>query len=45
MTEFKTGKATVRIYGSVNREKLEESTIRFVKKAERQRKGKKNERL
>lgn len=31
MTEFKIGKATVRIHGTVEQEKIEEATIRFMK--------------
>lgn len=31
MTEYRTGNALVRIHGSVEREKIKESTIRFIK--------------
>ena len=31
MKEFKTERATVRIYGSAERERIEEATIKFVK--------------
>ena len=33
MTEYKTEKATVRIHGSVERENVEKSTIKFLKGA------------
>lgn len=43
MTEHKVCKATVRIHGSVNREQIEEATIKFMKgviKCRRQTKSK-----
>ena len=46
MTEFKTGKATVRIHGSADREQLEEATIRFMKgvmKCQKQKEKQKSE--
>ena len=43
MEEIKYNNATVRIHGSVDRERIEVSTINFMKKVEKQRrkKGKK----
>lgn len=40
MTEFKTDKATIRIHGSADREKLETATIIYLKKVIRCRKQK-----
>lgn len=41
--EFKYNNAIIRIRGEVNREKIEEATIIFLKKAEQCRKNKKKE--
>lgn len=38
--EYKYGPATIRVRGEVNREKIEEATIIFLKKAEKCRKNK-----
>lgn len=38
MTEYKIGNATVRIHGSVDREKLKAATERYLKKVEAQKK-------
>ncbi len=35
MTEYKIGKAVVRIHGSADREQLEQSTIIFMKKVKK----------
>ena len=43
MQEFKYENATIRISGEVNREKIEEATIIFLKKAEQCRKNKRKE--
>lgn len=45
MTEFKFRNATIRIHGSVDREKVEAATIIYMKKVVKKRKGKKNEGL
>lgn len=37
-SEYRTDKATVRIHGSPDPDKLRDATIRFLKKAEAQRK-------
>lgn len=36
MTEYKIGSATVRIHGTPNRERIESATVKFLKKAEAQ---------
>lgn len=41
--EFKYNNAIIRVRGEVNREKIEEATIIFLKKAEKCRKNKKKE--
>lgn len=43
MKEFKYENATIRVRGEVNREKIEEATINFLKKAEKCMKNKKKE--
>lgn len=43
MKEFKYENATIRVRGKVNREKIEEATINFLKKAEKCMKNKKKE--
>lgn len=40
MREFKYNNAIIRISGEVNREKLEESVIKFIRKVDRCRKNK-----
>lgn len=43
MTEYKHGKATIRIHGSYDLEKVKAATVAFLKKAEEQRKKVRNE--
>lgn len=43
MQEFKTGKATVRIHGAVNKQLVEESTINYLKRVIKCRKQKERE--
>ena len=45
MKEFKTEKATIRIHGNVDREKLEEATIKFAKEVIRCRKQKEKSKI
>ena len=44
MTEYKIGKAIVRMHGTPNRENLEEATARFLAKVEQQRRKQAKER-
>lgn len=43
--EYKYGPAIIRVSGEVNREKIEEATIVFLKKAEKCRKNKLKEKI
>lgn len=43
MTEYKFGKATVRIHGNPDRERIEAATLKFLKAAETQRKKARHE--
>ena len=43
MTEYKFGKATVRIHGNPDRERIEAATLKFLKAAEQQRRKARNE--
>lgn len=43
MKQFNTDKAVVKIHGSVNQDQLKKSTEAFLKKALKQKEGKKNE--
>ena len=44
MTEYKIGKAIVRMHGTPNREALEEATAKFLAKVEQQRRKQAKER-
>jgi hypothetical protein len=44
MAEYKIGSATVRIHGTANTETVKAATIQFLKRAEKQRRSKRNER-
>jgi hypothetical protein len=41
MTEYKIGRATVRIHGNPDQEKIKAATVQFLKKVEANRKKKK----
>lgn len=43
MTEFKTGKATVRIHNQPNQEKIKEATVKYLKAVQARKKQKKQE--
>ncbi len=43
MKEIKIGSATVRIHGNVDQDRVEEATIKFMKKVERKRRNEKQE--
>lgn len=43
MTTYNIGRATVNIHGAVDQEKVKAATIKFLKKVERARREKRNE--
>ena len=43
MTEYKIGRATVRMHGAVDRDAIKAATIKFMKKVERKRRNENSE--